>query len=66
MKEKTFSDMVNEEIVNTLMNQYDYDEKRAEKYANRLSNRIEGEMWNCFDKELEEIMSRKLSKQKED
>jgi hypothetical protein len=58
-KEKTFSDMVKEEIVDAMMNNYNYSKKNAIKFAETKSNRIEGHMWSTFDKEIEEKMENK-------
>ena len=65
MKEKTFSDMVEEEIISTMMNDYDYEEEAAKKFAILHTNMIEGYMWTVFDNEIAEMMSKKLNKQKE-
>ena len=56
---QTFSDMVQEEIVNTMVNTYDWSKAKATAFAKKKSNRIEGEMWTTFDKELEYIMEDK-------
>ena len=51
--------MVQEEIVNTMVNTYDWSKAKATAFAKKKSNRIEGEMWTTFDKELEYIMEDK-------
>ncbi len=56
---QTFNDMIQEEIVNTLINQYDWSENKATKFAKKTSNRIEAEMWTTFDSEIEHIMENK-------
>ena len=65
-KEKmTFEEIVKDEIINTMINHYDYSELKAIKFAKRYHNRIESDMWTVFDNEIAEIMSKKLSKKEE-
>jgi hypothetical protein len=58
-KEKTFSDMVKEEIVDAMMNIYGYSKENAIEFAEENSNKIEGYMWSTFDNVLEEMMDNK-------
>jgi len=55
-KNITFSDRVKEEIVNVMVNNYDYSEDEAENFAERRRDRIESRMWTTFDGAIEEMM----------
>ena len=54
-----FEKAVKEEIVNTMVNVYDYTEVEANKFAALYHNRIEDDMWTKLDEVIEEIMEKK-------
>ena len=55
---KNFTEAVIEEVVNTLMNQYDLSEPDAEKKAKKWNLAIENDMWDAFDRFIEEKMAK--------
>jgi len=55
---KNFTEAVIEEVVNTLMNQYELSEPEANKKAKKWNNAIEADMWNAFDRFIEEKMAK--------
>ena len=55
---KNFTEAVIEETIDALMNQYDLSEPEAKKKAKKWNNAIEADMWDAFDKFIEEKMAK--------
>ena len=56
---KDFTGAVHEETVSALTNNYDLNEEQATKKADRWLNAIENDMWDAFDRFIEEKMEAK-------